>query len=194
MDLPLAGVVSILVVGVCHALARVGPRSDVGRHALAISLLTTAALGLGAATMRRNQDYRSELAIWQDTVTKRPMNARSHYNLGIVLEREGKPDEASAHYSEAVRIDPTFSEAHNNLGRLFAERRRFEEAIAHLAEALRLEPKNAEAHNNLGNVLAEQGRIEEAIAHYEEALRLKPDHAAARRNLEAVRQLHYKND
>ena len=63
--LPLAAVVTLIVMGI-YAWA--------GRRSLPVFLAL--AIGLGFLTTQRNQDYRSGLAIWSDTVVKRPDNAR----------------------------------------------------------------------------------------------------------------------
>jgi len=119
---------------------------------------------LAQLTVRRNEDYRTEVALWTDVVAKRPNNARGHIGLGVALTTQGKPDEAMAHYSEALRINPSYAEAHYNLGIALFRQGKLDEAIAHYSEALRINPSYAEAHNNLGNVLARQGRLDEAIA------------------------------
>jgi tetratricopeptide (TPR) repeat protein len=144
------------------------------------------AVGLGALTVRRNYDYRSELSIWEDTVARCPHSSRGQCNLGMALARipDRWPD-AIAHSEEALRLNPTYAEAHNNLGLVLAQiPGRLPDAIAHCEEALRIKPAYAAAHNNLANALAQlPGRLPDAIAHYEEALRDKPDFVEAHSNL-----------
>jgi hypothetical protein len=74
MYLPLAAVITLGVLGL---YAKIGPRSLVA--------FAVAAVGLGWLTTQRNKDYRSEQAIWSDTVAKRPKNERAHSNLGVIL-------------------------------------------------------------------------------------------------------------
>ncbi len=40
------------------------------------ALMILVGVGLGAPTLYRNLDYRSDLSIWEDTVNKAPANAR----------------------------------------------------------------------------------------------------------------------
>jgi hypothetical protein len=69
-------------------------------------------------TVQRNHDYRSELAIWEDTAHKRPQNWRAHNNLGVALAQQGRREEAFAHFSEALRLNPSDPDAFHNFTRL----------------------------------------------------------------------------
>jgi tetratricopeptide (TPR) repeat protein len=106
-----------------------------------------------------------------------------HYGLGIMLDRQGKVQEAIGHYERALRLKPDLAEAHNNLGGDLAGQGKVQEAIGHYEQALRIKPGDPEAHNNLGVALTEQGKVQEAIGHYEQALRIWPDYANVRCNL-----------
>lgn len=175
MYLPLAAVMTLAAIGI-HTLA--------GRRSWLVFAVLT--LGLGTLTVLRNEDYRSVLAIWSDTVAKRPDNERAHYNLGLVWSKmPGRLNDAIAQYEEALRLQPDFAEAHNNLGLAWSQLPgRVNDAIAEYREALRLTPDYAEARNNLGVAWAPiPGRRNDAIAQFEEALRLKPDFAEAHNNL-----------
>ena len=144
-------------------------------------------MALGGVTFWRNADYHSELALWTDTVAKRPNNGRAHNNLGKVIFAAGRPAEALVHYAEAVRLQPAAPEPHYNLGLALARLQRPAEAIAHYEEALRLQPDYPDAQNNLGNALLAVGRLADAGNCYEIALRSRPGWAEAHSNLANVR-------
>jgi Flp pilus assembly protein TadD len=186
MYLPLAGIIVLVVMSVHAAFEclfrRLSIRNTV-RVGVRIATLVIVVAVLIYATVRRNEDYRSELSILLDTVAKRPNNARAHSNAGTVLFRQGRLAEAFPHFASAVRFKPDFPEARNNLGAILYERGQLEEARGHLSEALRLRPDYADAHANLGAVLQQQGQIADAVVHYSEAIRLKPTHALAHSNL-----------
>jgi tetratricopeptide (TPR) repeat protein len=186
MYLPLAAVVVIGVLLGYESLRlfRGQHRApDRLRRWLGWGLLVTVVGGFGWTTVRRNDDYRSPLVIWSDTVAKRPENPRAHLNLGYWLAGDGLFSEAIAQYEEALRLNPRFALAHYHLGNALVGSERLDEAMAHYAEALRLKPKFVEAHNNLGKALASRGRFDEAMAQYAEALRLNPKFGLAHYNL-----------
>src|SRR5208337_4609775 len=51
-------------------------------------------LPLGARTVARNEEYRSEVSIWQTVVDRWPINPRAHYTLGVALANAGRRPEA----------------------------------------------------------------------------------------------------
>jgi len=59
--------------------------------------------------------YRSEIALWQDTVRKSPHKARVFNNLGYALFLAGRYGEAGQAYGEALALKPDFVLARNNL-------------------------------------------------------------------------------
>ncbi len=84
------------------------------------AMLATAALALvlGVATVRRNHDYRSELALWTATVQASPGKARPWTNLGFARQQRGDLDGARAAYACAHRLDPAYRQAAWNLAAL----------------------------------------------------------------------------
>ena len=183
MYLPLAAVVTMVIIG----------GFAFGRNILRLrpQIQQTIVWGAGGVvasvlvilTVQRNHDYRSEIAIWQDTINKLPSNPRAHYNLGHTLEKTGRIEEAIGQYEQALRIEPDRADTHNSFGVTLVQVGRIQEGIEHYEQALRIKPDYAEAHNNLGNVLFQTGKLDDAMVHYQQALRIKPDYAEAHNNL-----------
>ncbi|MCX6951526.1 MAG: tetratricopeptide repeat protein [Verrucomicrobia bacterium] len=136
-----------------------------------------------ALTFGRNADYRSELALWEDTVAKRPRNALAHEMLAQALSKADRTAEAVAAHGRALEIHPGFAVAQSSLGDDLFRLGRVPEAIARYEEALRLQPDYVDAHHGLGVALARVRRTGEAVGHFNEALRLRPDFAEAHFNL-----------
>jgi len=140
-------------------------------------------LVLGVATWRQTHVYKDLETLWRDTLTKNPNAWIAHNNLGTVLEKTGRTQEAIAQYEQAVRLEPGYAEAQYNLGTLLGEAGRLTEAVEHLEQAVRIKPDYVEAEHNLAKALMILGKTREAAAHYEEALRLNPGDAEAEYSL-----------
>jgi tetratricopeptide (TPR) repeat protein len=173
--LPLAAVSVALAGASFHVLRR-----------RAVLALAAAAVALGWLTVIRNRDYRSNLAIWTDTLAKRPESARAWCYYGNALLQDGKIDPAMTSFESAIKIRPTYSQAHINLACALLSKQRPDDAIRHFETALRLSPNEPLAHNNLGTALFQVGRRAEAVEHYQEALRVRPGFVDAQLNLGIV--------
>jgi tetratricopeptide (TPR) repeat protein len=186
MYLPLAAVIVLLVIGAYHLLnvaARRFSTSERSFQRVGIGLALIAVAALCAGTIARNGNFRSETAIWSDTVSKRPGIAFAQFEYANALYASGEFDEAIRHYKEALRLKSEYPEAHTNYANLLADRGHLDEAIYNYQEAIRLRPDFAEAHNNLGTVLISQGKLDQAIEQITQALRIKPAWSAALSNL-----------
>jgi len=82
---------------------------------LALGLTACAALVLGAATILRNEDYRTEVSLWQATVRASPGKARAWNNLGFAYRLAGDAQAARHAYLQALRRDPQDIKARANL-------------------------------------------------------------------------------
>ena len=175
MYLPLAALAVAITLGL-HAW--------LGRRALpAVAVL---ALPLVAATHARNRDYQSAVALWTDTVAKRPDNSRARNHLGTALAQAGRAADAIAHYEYALRLSPHDAEAHNNLANALIATGRAAEALPHYEDSVRIKPDSTAGRLGLANALAQAGRVDDAIPHYEAAARLGSLDAAAHRTYGAA--------
>ena len=66
-------------------------------------------IALGMLTVSRNTAYRSEVALWEDTVRKSPWKARGWNNLGYAYQQAGRFRDAEAAYLRALRVDPGYA-------------------------------------------------------------------------------------
>ena len=186
MYLPLAAVIVVAVAGIYLLGERLPTQRRQFGRSLRWNLAAVVALVLATLTLHRNLYYTSELAIWLDTVNKRPNNPRAHENLGVALERAGRLPEAIRQFEIALQINPDAIKANNNLGIALGEAGRLDEAVAHFRQVLEADPGFADAHCNLGFALVQLGRSQEAIDHFQQALRLDPDLPEAHDGLGAV--------
>lgn len=177
MYLPLAGIVTLVVVGVFalgRRLATRSPRLATPLSGLGMILALAVVALLGLATRARNEDYQSYDRIWSDTVNARPLNSRARNNLASSLLLQARYSEAETHLRVAVKQRPGFGEAQANLGVALAAQGDLDQGIAHLLEAVKLSPDYADARRNLAEALAMEGRLAEAAFHYGVALESNP--------------------
>jgi tetratricopeptide (TPR) repeat protein len=134
MYLPLASIVTLVVIGGWHLLRRPTTlETGSGRLAL-VAALTVVSL-LGTLTIRRNEAYRTAVTIWRSVLAQRPHNFRARHNLGMALAEEGRLAEAVTQYTEALRLRPELAITHNNLGNVLVRQARAKEALPHYVEA-----------------------------------------------------------
>lgn len=135
--------------------------------------LTVAGLAVAAAilTFQRNKVYASGQALWEDTVAKRPENARALNNLGLTYYNLGRVKDSIPLYEKSRRLDPAMANTHYNLGLALMNSGRETDAIEAFEGAIRILPYYFRAHLNLGAILMKRGRESEARAHFAEAAR-----------------------
>ena len=75
---------------------------------------------LGYFTWSRNNDYRGQVAMWEDTVRKSPEKARCYNNLGYAYELDERYEEASKAYMKALELNPDYNFPKNNLKKIDA--------------------------------------------------------------------------
>jgi tetratricopeptide (TPR) repeat protein len=138
---------------------------------------------LSLLTVARNEVWRDEAVLWEDTTRKSPEAALPQYNLANVYRRRGRPAEAERRYQTALTLRPDSADVYVGLGGALFEQGRFEEAETAYREALKLSPDYVLAHEGLGNVLVKQRRLEDAVREYQTALRMDPAFIEARNNL-----------
>jgi tetratricopeptide (TPR) repeat protein len=124
------------------------------------------------------------------TCSNNLLYAQAHYNLGVVLGRQGKQEESVGHYRWALRLNPENVEAHNNLANALHQTGKLDEAVACYHAALRCRPDCAEVYTNLGTALVRLGRLDEAVGVFRQAITIKPTFPEAYSNLgEALKEL-----
>jgi hypothetical protein len=138
---------------------------------------------LGLLSWQRAWDFTGEESLWTATLARNPLCWVGHTNLGLAFLKDGRSNEARAHFQQALEINPNDAEAHNNLGVVFYQRGQLNEAIDQYQKAIAISPNYTDAHNNLGIAFAQNGQIDQAVAQFQKAVQLKPDYAAARHNL-----------
>jgi tetratricopeptide (TPR) repeat protein len=110
-------------------------------------------------------------------------DANTRYDLGLVLDRTGRPTEAVAEYRRALERNPTHRDALNNLGVMLARGGRLSESVQLFERLVEADPANPDAHSNLGALLLSSAQPERAAVEFRAALDIDPEHAVAREAL-----------
>jgi tetratricopeptide (TPR) repeat protein len=117
------------------------------------------------------------------SLTARPDQWSSHYNLGNYYLNRGEVKQALAAYDTALKIEPRATMVMVNAAMAYAQVGEKGRAEQFLVKAVKIAPDNAAAHFNLGLLTAEQNRVKEAERELREAFRLDPKLAPAAYNL-----------
>lgn len=168
------------LLGLAERLRRPGTAAALG----ALALCACAVL-----TVRQTRIWRDAETLWRHVLSIDPLHGNANNNLGRELIRQGRLEEASAHFEGILARDPVYLPAHSFLGLIALKQGRLAEAEARYRRVLELAPDMAEAHSQLGAALARQERFDEALAQFRKALELDPREAYARRVIdEAARR------
>lgn len=106
-----------------------------------------------------------------------PDVAQPHHALGVLAERQARPDEASKHYYDALAVDPGFAPSRANLARLLFDGGLLNEALVQFKRLAEIAPDSVEAPQGLAESLLRLGRIDEAEAVTRSARERFPDSA-----------------
>ena len=126
--------------------------------------------------MLKSRRLQEAEAVLRQALHHQPRSAHAHYNLGTVLWRQGRPDEAVVSYQLALREKPDYVDAHLDLGNVYKDQGRLDEAIAAYRTGLHHKPDAAYVHSNLVQTLLYH-RAYGAEAILEESRRWNEQHA-----------------
>jgi tetratricopeptide (TPR) repeat protein len=90
--------------------------------------------------------------------------AQPHHALGVLAERQRRPDLAAECYRDALKVNPGFSPARANLGRILFDAGRYDEAREQFVRLLEIDPDGIEGYVGLAETLLRLGRASESDA------------------------------
>lgn len=121
-------------------------------------------------------------AMARHNIRNDPADFPSHYNLGAVLQAQGRLDQAITEYRAALQIRPQDPTANNALGAALLAESQPQVAIKYLRTATESSPNYFDAHYNLAQALASTEDFSAAAEQFEIAVGLRPDDANAHAN------------
>ncbi|MGE5800280.1 MAG: tetratricopeptide repeat protein [Syntrophaceae bacterium] len=176
--LPSIGLFILLTWLVAELSARLPYRAAV--LAAGAFLILTA---LSASTVSQTRYWLNSETLFEHALQATRDNYVIHSNLGAWLAGQGRMDDATRHYHEALRIKPDDGDARYNLANMLVRQAKYREASDQYREVLRTVPEHWMARNNLALCLVQSGDRRGAIEQFQELLRLNPGFEAARQNL-----------
>jgi protein O-mannosyl-transferase len=155
-----------------------------GRRREILGFAAIALIGLLSWCAWKQTGYwKNSEALWTHTLAVTSDNSIAHNNLGLLRMKEGRADDAIAHYQEALKIrseraetsnNPANALIYNNLGNALLLKGLPEDAIPYYNRALAIRPDYGDGHYNLGCALLKNGEVDEAIAQWQKALVIQP--------------------
>ena len=176
------GVVAVVIGAATHGIRRL---SGMWQQRM-LGVVGVVLVVLGMLTWRQASIYRDEETFYRHIIALNPQAQNAHFNLGIILYKQGRYEEVLNITRVAIEQDPDVSEGHVHLGAALHSLRRFEEAEPYLRRAIALNPEGRNAHFILGDVLYKQGRYEEALDATRVAMEQDPDFLTTHINLGAI--------
>ncbi len=149
----------------------------------------TAVLCLGAlawASHARNEVWRSNVTLWEDTVAKSPGKYRPWGNLGVAYSNSGRDEDAVKCYNAALKIEPKFQTGRLNLSNSLLRLNRPKDSLDNTIKTIQIDRtalSNPRVILLLGCGLAGVARYDEAIAVLKDLIAAVPDDPEAHKAL-----------
>jgi tetratricopeptide (TPR) repeat protein len=143
------------------------------RFALALEYhprFVEALVNLGLVDMQRGNFSRARLEFERARRINADL-AQPHHALGVLAERERRPDMAAEHYREALRVNPGFGPSRGNLARMLFAAARYDEAREQFLRLVEVAPTELAGRTGLAETLLQLDRDEESDAVLDRALR-----------------------
>lgn len=113
--------------------------------------------------------------IYRQKLTESPNDAATITNLGAILQKQNKFDEALQYYSQASQLDPTNVTTRLNVGTLYQQKKSYDSAIAAYDSILLLYPNHLEANLYKAQCLAAMGQNTQALEAFNKVLSIDPN-------------------
>jgi protein O-mannosyl-transferase len=156
-------------------------------HRVSQALTLAAIVVLAALANRQVRYWHDDVRLWSYNLEVTTNNLVAEDNLGIALLKEGRTEEALAHFYRASRLSPDDPISAANVATDLLAHGRPREAIAEYEVALNraafIPMLLPNIHSNLGSAYLSLGDLDRARDHYKAALELNPEDQVARSGL-----------
>ncbi len=146
------------------------------RPALRWGLLGALTLLYGFLAHQRSLVWENEVSVFRDCVEKQPESPLCHCNLAYGELLNHQYERSIKHYTETLRLDPTYVEAYNGRGQAYLMLKRYEEALADFNKAIEAGIVTPRLFLNRAKCLVALNRFAEALPNLKRSLELEPNH------------------
>jgi Flp pilus assembly protein TadD len=129
---------------------------------------------IGGERAYDNGNVDAALREFQAAVDANPNDPRALNNLGQMLVRVGRPQDAIPYFQQAVQMTPDSWAYQFNLARAHAQVKDWKAAIAGYQQASQLFPTDYATQFNLAKALQASGDVKGAVTAFEKAIELAP--------------------
>ncbi len=112
-----------------------------------------------------------------------PKSEMAIYNLGIMLMKLERYDEAIDAFKKAIEIRPDYDSAYYNIGFAYSKQKKYKESIEAFEKFVEISPDSADGWFNIGVGYMLLKKFNEALEPLEKCVELRPDYAVAYYNL-----------
>ncbi|MDY6855836.1 MAG: tetratricopeptide repeat protein [Thermodesulfobacteriota bacterium] len=140
----------------------------------------------GYATFQRNYIWKDPLSLWSDCLRKSPKKARCYINLGTVLSRADRKEEALHVLRKSVDLAPEKFHAHYAYGDELMGSGAYDNALFHLRKASRIKPTSSLPFCKIGLIYLRLNDFSSAKRNLLKALELNNKSYEARNNLALI--------
>lgn len=152
----------VLAAAVLVACARCGPDKSIKYYNL----------GLEAVERR---DYEQAIALWKESLARRPDDPETRYNLGLALMNVGRREEAEQQLRAAVALSPLDQDSHQLLGKCLEEQGKLGEAKLAYESSLNIAADNVPSLIGLASIARTENRNRAMEEYATRAIGLDPN-------------------
>ncbi len=154
----------------------------VGQVAVKLAVCLALLGGLAALTFHQCGMYTNIEKLWDVTLQRNPSCSVAHNDLGSLLLREGKIDEAKRHFKAVLAADPKDPVANYNMGSALKDSLPAD-ALGYYMNALKAKPDDSDAQEGVGTLFMTMGRFDDALPYLKRAAELQPKNPTVHYNL-----------
>jgi tetratricopeptide (TPR) repeat protein len=156
----------------------------------------TPALYALLASLYMEQNLMAEgYQVLEDALNRYPDNEQLYFEYGLLLEQDGKQQQAIVNMEKVLELEPDHAEALNYIGYTWADNNiNLEKALEYIQQSMALKPDNGYIRDSLGWVYFRLGKLNKAIEEILGALELEPNDPHIYEHLGDIYREQGKND